>query len=272
MSYTTQLQDLQNAAARMRACCAAAAAAAVPPPTSASEAANGGAPTATPTSTPPPSAAADEQDWERRLAAVNAVVGASPSGAAAAAAAAALHEQAAAIGRSGSGSSSGSAMPTFQAELAEAVAECPGNCVTFLPLGECCCCVLRCFASCPASRLPPLPTPSLPLPHQLPPSSSIPLCRPGPALSARWAAAALGGRQHLPLLLARRRRRPAAAHPAGRGPALAGAGPRAAAARLAGPAHRGLLRRRLPLLFPAAVPEQVGGSVGVGVCVCVWMG
>jgi hypothetical protein len=34
-----------------------------------------------------------------------------------------------------SSTAAGSGLPPFQAELAEAVAGCQGNCVTFLPLG-----------------------------------------------------------------------------------------------------------------------------------------
>ena len=108
-----QLDVLQAAAAALRVCSALAPAAA------------GGS------QSPPatvPTAAAVEADWERRLAAVNAAVGSvTPRGE--------RGGLGAAGGSEGGGSSTVGGLPPFQAELAEAVASCEGNCVTFLPLG-----------------------------------------------------------------------------------------------------------------------------------------
>jgi hypothetical protein len=94
------LDGLKAAGAALRQACAAAPA---PPPASAPQDPTAG------------------QDWESRLAAVNAAVGWSLS-----------PRQGQAAAGSGGG---GSTLALHQAELIDAVAGCPTNCVTFLPLG-----------------------------------------------------------------------------------------------------------------------------------------
>lgn len=111
---TSQLAQLQAAAAALRTAvaaggdhCAAAAAA--------------------------DCAADSSADWESRLAEVNAAVGSTPRNVAANNHAAG---QEAGQGSAGAAASSGGGLASYQSELIEAVSSCPGNCVTFLPLGE----------------------------------------------------------------------------------------------------------------------------------------
>lgn len=64
------------------------------------------------------------RDWESRLAAVNAAVGWALS----------PRQGQPPVG---SGGGSGASLALHQSELIDAVADCPTNCVTFLPLGAC---------------------------------------------------------------------------------------------------------------------------------------
>lgn len=95
------LDRLSAAAAALRQACAAAP---PPPPDNASQEPAAG------------------QDWESRLAAVNAAVGW------------ALSPRQAEPQTAAGGDSS---LALHQSELIDAVANCPTNCVTFLPLGAC---------------------------------------------------------------------------------------------------------------------------------------
>lgn len=134
-------------------------------------------------------------DWESRLAEVNAAVGSTPR---TVAADFPDRKEVGQCGSAGDAASVAGSLASYQAELIEAVFNCSGNCVTFLPLGECAshAPAVGAFASVHLQR-----TALLPAPPQGPATAAeapcvptlLSSCRPGTAHCDGLGAAAGGG-------------------------------------------------------------------------------